>query len=312
MGIAVTSLWLSRDHIRNLLRNLVKGSDDYDSNEAMKHSSAILGIIAGGAFLFLFSWFAGMKAWVIIVFFLLYYAFALTISRLRAESGTPVHDFHATGPDQIMTDAFGMRILGSRSLTVFSLFHFFNRTYRSHPAPQQIEGLKLASQTGMNPRRLARVMIISLVVGVPIFFWVYLHISYKYEGSMLMRFAVMSYRNLETHLTYPRAFDPMVILSVLAGFSATLFLMFLRMRFIWWNLHPVGYVISSSFSMNVCWFSIFVSWVIKYILLRSGGLRFLKKSRPFFLGLILGQFVMAGFWSILGILLRRTIYIFTW
>jgi len=312
MGIAVTSLWLGRDHLRNLFRNLLKSSHDYDSHEPMKHNSAVLGIIAGGGFLFLFSRLAGMKSWVILVFFLLYYAFALTISRLRAESGTPVHDFHATGPDQIMTDAFGMRILGSRSLTVFSLFHFFNRTYRSHPAPQQIEGLKLASQTGIEPKRLYQVMMISLVIGVPIFFWVYLHISYKNQGSMLMRFAVMSYRNLETHLTYPRAFDPMVILSVLTGFSATLFLMFLHMRFIWWKLHPVGYVISSSFSMNVCWFSIFVSCIFKYILLRSGGLRFLKKSRPFFLGLILGQFVMAGFWSILGILLRRTIYIFTW
>jgi hypothetical protein len=278
----------------------------------MKYSNAILGVIAGGAFLFFFSWAAGMTPWVILVFFTLYYAFALTIARLRAELGTPVHDFHATGPDQIMTDAFGTRILGPRSLAVFSLFHFFNRTYRSHPIPQQIEGFKLASQTGIPARRIYRAMLIALLIGVPVFFWVYLHISYKYQGSMLMRFAVMSYRNLETQLTYPHSFDPVVIGSVLLGFFSTLVLMFLRMRFIWWNLHPAGYVISSSFSMNVCWFSIFVSWLLKYIILRSGGLRFLRSSRPFFFGLILGQFVVAGFWSILGVSLGRTIYIFTW
>ena len=63
---------------------------------------------------------------------------------------------------------------------------------------------------------------------------------------------------------------------------------------------------------SVFWFSIFISFAAKYILLRSGGLKFLKKSRPFFFGLILGQFVVAGFWSILGITLKRTIYIFTW
>ncbi|MBD3182267.1 hypothetical protein GF312_08245 [Candidatus Poribacteria bacterium] len=312
MGMAAIAIWLTRNHLKRILTGMFKGQKGYDDNEPMKYSNAILGLMLGGGFLFIFSMAAGMKIWVIPAFFILYYAFAITIARIRAESGTPVHDFHATGPDQILTDAFGLRILGPRSLTVFSLFHFFNRTYRSHPMPSQIEGLRMASQTDTSLKHLYRVMMLALVIGTPIFFWVYLHISYRHQGSMLMRFAVMSYRNLETQLTYPHAFDPTVIVSVLSGFFITIGLMFMRLKFLWWNLHPVGYVISSSFSMNVCWFSIFASWLMKHIILRSGGLKMLHQSRSFFFGLILGQFFVAGFWSILGIIMGRTIYIFTW
>jgi hypothetical protein len=57
----------------------------------------------------------------IIAFFVLYYAFSLTVTRLRAELGTPVHDFHATGPDQIMADAFGMRFLRKSRALFFGL-----------------------------------------------------------------------------------------------------------------------------------------------------------------------------------------------
>ena len=312
MGLAVISLWLGREHFRSLARSLFRSSDTYDSDEPMKYGNAVLGVLAGGTFLFVFSLRAGVTPWAIPVFFVLYYGFALTIARLRAESGTPVHDFHSTGPDQLMVDAFGMRTLGPRTLTMFSMYHFFNRTYRSHPMPHPIEGFKLASQTGMSPRRLTRAMLVALLLGVPVFFWVYLHISYKYQGSMVMRFAAWSYRRLEGQSTFPHSFDATVVTTVGVGFLATLILMFLRMRFLWWSLHPAGYVISSSFSMNVCWFSIFVSWFMKYIILRSGGLKVLKSARPFFLGLVLGQFVVAGFWSILGIALKRTIYIFSW
>lgn len=312
IGIGVICLWLGREHFKRLLKGIFRSSDSYDSDEPVQYSNAVLGIIAGMTFLFFFSWKAGMKPWVILSFFILYYIFSLSIARLRAELGTPVHDFHYGGPDQIMTDAFGSRILGLGSLTVFSLFHWFNRTYRSHPIPHQIEGFKLASQTGMKSKRLFRVMLIALLVGVPIFFWIYLHISYKHQGSMLKRFPAIAYRNLETELTYPHSFDSSVIVSALFGFFATLILMFLRTRFIWWKLHPAGYVISSSFSMNVCWFSIFVSWLLKYTIMRTGGIKLHRQSRPLFFGLILGQFIVAGFWNIVGISQGRTFYIFTW
>jgi hypothetical protein len=53
--------------------------------------------------------------------------------------------------------------------------------------------------------------------------------------------------------------------------------------------------------MNVFWGSIFISWAIKFAILRLGGLKLHRQSIPFFLGLVLGEFVVGSIWSIRGV-----------
>lgn len=86
--------------------------------------------------------------------------------------------------------------------------------------------------------------------------------------------------------------------------------MAMRMRFIWWPIHPAGYAISGSWSMNPFWFSIFISFLFKWSILRFGGLRAYRKSIPLFLGLVMGEFTVGSFWSILGIAVGRPMYRF--
>lgn len=57
--------------------------------------------------------------------------------------------------------------------------------------------------------------------------------------------------------------------------------------------------------MSVVWFPVFLGWLIKYILLKYGGLRLYKKARPIFLGMILGEGLSAGCWSIVGFIVGR-------
>ena len=57
-----------------------------------------------------------------VLFFLIYFALALAITRMRAELGTPIHDLHFTGPDWILAEGFGTRALDPRTLTSFSMF----------------------------------------------------------------------------------------------------------------------------------------------------------------------------------------------
>ena len=42
-----------------------------------------------------------------ISFFVLYYAISIAVTRMRAELGTPVHDLHYSGPDEILTRTIG-------------------------------------------------------------------------------------------------------------------------------------------------------------------------------------------------------------
>jgi hypothetical protein len=73
-------------------------------------------------------------------------------------------------------------------------------------------------------------------------------------------------------------------------------LMFLRQRFLWWPLHPIGFVIGPVWLLDYLWFSIFVAWLVKKIILKYGGVKTYEKSKYFFLGLPLGLYTCAGLW----------------
>jgi len=49
--------------------------------------------------------------------------------------------------------------------------------------------------------------------------------------------------------------------------------------------------VAGSFGLFRLWLPIFVSWLIKVLLLRYGGLQAYRRALPFFIGLILGEFV---------------------
>ena len=75
-------------------------------------------------------------------------------------------------------------------------------------------------------------------------------------------------------------------------------LLFLNRRFLWWPLHPLGFVVSMDRVMDTAWFPVFLAWLLKIVLLKYGGLKAYRALWPLFYGLILGQFVAGGFWLI--------------
>ncbi len=81
------------------------------------------------------------------------------------------------------------------------------------------------------------------------------------------------------------------------------------MRFFWFPLHAAGYAVSSAYTMNAFWFSIFVSFIIKWLILKHGKLKTYRRAIPFFLGLILGECVLTTFWGTLAIVVGRPMYI---
>ena len=79
-------------------------------------------------------------------------------------------------------------------------------------------------------------------------------------------------------------------------------LLFMHRRFLWWPLHPLGFVVSMDRVMGTAWFPVFVAWLVKTIALKYGGLRAYRALIPLFSGLILGLFVAGGFWLVVDYL----------
>ena len=75
-----------------------------------------------------------------------------------------------------------------------------------------------------------------------------------------------------------------------------------------WPFHPAGYALAMSFAMDYFWFAFFVSWLIKLTLVRYGGMRLHTAAAPFFLGLILGDYVAGSVWAIYGPMMHMSTY----
>jgi hypothetical protein len=91
--------------------------------------------------------------------------------------------------------------------------------------------------------------------------------------------------------------------SFVFGAVVTSILSFLRLRLSWWPLHPVGYLLAFSWGVQMTWFSIMIGWLIKVVLVRYGGAGLFRRSRPLFIGLIMGEAAAIGFWLIVSMAL---------
>ena len=86
--------------------------------------------------------------------------------------------------------------------------------------------------------------------------------------------------------------------------------MFMRMRFVWWPSHPPGYALSMPFGVGYFWSCLVISSLLKWIFLKYGGLARHRKATQFFFGVILGEYCVGAFWSVLSVIVQHPIYDF--
>ncbi len=315
MGLCLIALWVSRRYLKELFRHLFVSKRLGEGNEALPLRWAALLLVGCLAYIGLFLHWLGMS-WVWVPLFLaIYLGVAVAIARMRAELGPPAHDLHYAGPDQLLPRFFGMRTLGNHTLVALALTWFFNRAYRGHPIAPSLEGYKIAQQTGMSARRMLVAMLVALALGIFGGFWAMLHVGYKYgmEASVVgpgAWFGFEPYRNLKGWISSPQPPNTDATIAWGVGIGCALVLAAMRMRFAWWPFHPVGYAVSGSWSMDQLWFPMFVSWLIKRTILRYGGAGSYRRALPFFVGLVLGEFVVGCYWNLHGIIFGVSTYHF--
>jgi hypothetical protein len=313
IAFCLFSLWLSRGYLLQVLRCAFGMSSPLEERgEPIRYRTALLGILVGMAGLVWFSSVIGMGPWLAILFFLIYFALAVAITRMRAEMGTPVHDLHFTGPDWILTEVIGQKAFTPAQLTAFSLFFWFNRAYRSHPMPHQLESFKLAEQSHSDYRRWFWALAILGVIAGLVAFWAMLHLMYNYGARAKSRvsFGSEAYTRLEGWLLSPKFGNFPAFIAICVGFLTATFFQSMRVRFSWWPFHPLAYAVTSSWEINLVWLPLFIAWVLKVLILRYSGRGGFHRSMPFFIGLMLGQFVVGSLLNVYGILMEVPTYQF--
>lgn len=311
LAIVFFALIGGRRHFYSILKGILK-PQSYEAQEPMTHRWAVIGLFGGVLFLAIFSYQMGMALWTILLYFMIYYLLAMSVSRIRAEVGPPTHELRLVDAPAFLTTVLGTRWFSKGSLTMMAFYRMFNRRSRSHPMPHVLEGFKLADESKMNSSRLVIAMMAAVVVGIPLAFWAYLTAAYQIGFHFEMtRMGSRPYNAIANWLYHPTATDIPRTLFMCIGFVLTGLMWWMRRIFPRWPLHPAGYAIASNtWTFGWLWFSVFISWAIKSMLLRLGGIGLYRKAYPLFLGLILGEYVVGGGWVLVRLIFGVEVYSF--
>jgi hypothetical protein len=304
IGMFLFALWMARRHLQASWRRLWRGRDSEDRVQRL----CALGALAGAIGMILFARALGMSPLVAVLYMLIYLAVSITLTRIRAELGPPAHDLYGAGPDHLLPTLFGSRAFTASDLRGMTLFYWLNReSYRSHVMPHHMESLKIAHEAKLPRGRLWAATYVAALVGAASALWIVLHVSYQYgvEGSMrgpARWFATEGYHRLNQWLATPT--DPSLpgAYAMGIGFLVSVGLLFARTRLAGFPLHPVGYAVTSWWALHLFWLPIFLAWLAKVLVLRYTGLVGYRRALPFFIGLIVGEYVVGTAWQLLGLL----------
>jgi hypothetical protein len=314
VALLILTLWIGRRYFLNVIADVFRGSGDDTGDSFITYRVAFLGIIAGLIFLVTFCYYAGMSVWLASIFFVFYFAFATTVTRIRAQLGPPTHEIRYAATDKMIVMLMGTRRIGSQNLTAFCMLHWLGDcSSRENPMPIQLEGFKLIEYTNTTSKGFMLAILLAAGVGSVSGFWSYLHRAYELGVESYPErtwVASIGFRTLESriqNLTGPQSIE---IIFAGAGFIFTAFMLIMHLRFLWWPLHPIGYVISGTWPIGRLFFPLVIASITKWLILRFSGLRTYRQSMPFFLGLIMGDFVLGSIWTMISLVFRIPMYRF--
>ena len=319
IAIAIFAVWSARRHLGAVFRKaLHPGNSTRDDDEPLSYRTAVFGLVASFSALVLFASLGGLSARLAATFFGLYLVMILACSRIRGEAGPMLGYGPDMNPHRMMTLIPGTRNWNAGDLTAFSYFQWFDSDYRSVAMPQQMEAFKIAEGSSISPRRLARWMMLAGIAAAVASFISVLAIYYHYGAdtprgdngwrSWNGRFP---FATLMDWLQNPRGPNPLRLEWMGIGFALTAALLRARMAFVWWPFHPAGFAMAQAgAALQWIWFATLIGWGAKAFILKWSGMRGFRRCIPFFMGLILGDFVVAVLWSILGLALDQQMYMF--
>lgn len=306
-ALFLLSLWMMRRHLWEVINDAISQNRTPVSKstpEAMSYSTAVFGFLLGTFFLLLWGYLAGLSLVWGLVFFGIFFVFQTVLSRIRAESGI-AWLFLPKTPNNVMALFTGTAKLGTQNLAILSSLKFLTFNQNGYIMPFQLEALKTSDSYRVKGRHLSVAILAGIILYIVISSCSSLSVYYKYGANSCEQWRVSSgrspYEELSRWLNTSQPSSPAALFYIGFGALFYAFLAFMRLQFLWWPFHPVGYVVANTFTMQYLWAPFLFGWFAKVIALKSGGIKSYRNLVPFFLGLIMGETVGNGFWvTVLG------------
>lgn len=314
LGVALLALWSARKALAQAWQEMRRPTGR-DAAELMSYRLALLGGGIGLMFLVGFLFSAGLALPVAIVLVGIYLCFGLTLARIVSEVGAGWAWAPDWSPAAFTSDLFGADRLSPQTLTVLHGYTMWMADMRDNPMPQQMQAGKLAQSAGFSARAFLGPLVLASLVGILCAFWAHLHIYYIYGAATakvrpyLAGLGPGRFSQTMGLVSSPTSRDTAGLVAATVGLLLAGAFSALRLRYAWWPFHPLGYALATTSSMDYMWCPFFVAWLAKSVTLRYGGVRAYRTVMPFFLGLILGDYVVPCLWGLWGMTIGQQQYL---
>jgi hypothetical protein len=296
---------LLADGLRSARRELHRRVKAGDGEEAAVLRYAFAGL--GGSFLLLAFWataaggqwsvqLGGMAFWMLCM---------LALTRLVCAGGLLLIDTNYL-PRDILYRVFGARVVRPGDLAVLT---YHNTVVAYYPQltmlPFLLNSLKLGDEVGLRPRQLLPGLGAAILLAIPVSFVTALPLVY-HRGALTLSewhlgaMARQNFNELAGYLASPTSPGLHTLLSMGVGAGVMGALIALQRAVPWWPFSPLGYLVGSSWTvMHHLWFCVLLGWIANGLVRRYGGLNGFVRFRPFFMGLVMGEFLTAAAWMLI-------------
>ena len=295
-------LWYSRGHLkRAVLCALGRGDPDYDSNEPASYRAVFLTMLLAGIIMLVWLWRSGLSLPVALLFLVLLVFFYYAMARIIAQIGLPsASSIMSVAP--YVSSLIGPSVLGRSQVAALGN-QFWNTNVRNTPAVGTSQGMYLPDRR----RGLYAGMMVCLVLAYLAAAYCVIRTGYRHGASSLSTWFVVNSSRVPWWWYSGVASKAHGLNVVGLGWSATgvgimAVLTIAQRTFFWWPLHPIAFLVCNTIMVYNFWFSIFLAWLIKAMVVRLGGYRIYRITRRFFIGLVLGGFMAGGVWAVLDLI----------
>ncbi len=268
-----------------------------------------------GALVFLLH-LSGMRVITALALFAIWTAVHLGLTRVVSAGGVMRVECSFM-PWDILARSGGVHRVGWRDLTVMAfpqqLFMFDQVTI---PMPYLMDGFKLAVTSPFSVRRFAMSLgwgyLVTMATALPFTFWLcHRRGALNLNPWFTQQEPSWAFHKLQSWVAAPFGVDLPFVQNMVIGGMAMAALLYLHRHFLWWNISPLGFVMSSTGTLQSQWFSLFAGWLTRGLSLRLAGLQGYRSLRPFFIGCVWGELVANAFWVVADVSLGgRSISIF--
>ena len=293
-------LWVGREHLAQVWKKFLgQDSELSDDDEIMTYRSAVSGCLIGTAVMIGWFLYLGTPLWAASLFVFLAMVIFTGLARVVAEAGVAAIISPMVAPD-FMVYGLGSKLLGATATASFSMSYIFGADIRVFLMGVIANGLKLIEGMNRHSRRIVFwAIVIAIILGISGSLFTVMSLGYRdgginSNGWFFKNMPEIIYRTAATNIEEPEGIYWTGMSFVGVGAGAMLTLTWLRQRFLWWPLHPIGFPIMTSWLIDWMWFSVFFAWLIKVTILKYGGASFFARSRYFFLGMITGRMLITG------------------